>query len=52
MLIQDINIEAVVALLKEVPNDKKYLTHSIVLAKGMYKYRPSVFNRIKKFING
>lgn len=52
MLIQDINIETIIALLKELPNDKQYLTHSIVLAKGRYKCRPSVFNRIKKLING
>lgn len=52
MLVQDINMEVIVYLLKELPNDKKYYTHSIILAKGFYKYKKSVFNRLKKLING
>jgi hypothetical protein len=52
MLVQDINIETIVTLLKELPNQKQYLTHSIILAKGRYKYNNSVYNRIKRLING
>lgn len=48
MLVQDINMEVIVYLLKELPNEKKYYTHSIILAKGYYKYKKSVFNRLKK----
>jgi len=52
MLVQDIDIETIVFLLKEMPNEKEYLTHSIVLAKGRYKYKKSVLNRLKRLING
>ena len=52
MIVKDINIESLFSLLKELPNEKQYLTHSIILAKGRYKYRPSIFGRIKKLING
>lgn len=52
MLIKDIDIETIILLLKEIPDEKQYLTHSIVLAKGRYKYKNSVLNRLKRLING
>ena len=52
MIVQDIQIETLFSFLKELPNEKQYLTHSIMLAKGRYKCRPSIFGRIKKLING
>lgn len=52
MIVQDINIEAVKVLLKELPNKKIYLTPSIAIARGMFRRRGSIYQRFKRFING
>ena len=52
MMVQDINIENIATLLKELPNKKKYLTPSIAIARGMFRHRGSLYQRFKRFING
>ena len=46
-MINEINIEGIVQLLKTIPNEKEYNTSTIDFARGRYKYKPSFFKKIK-----
>ena len=50
--IPDIQIEAIVTLLKELPVQKELSSHAIEVARGKYKHKGGFFKRIKKLING
>jgi hypothetical protein len=49
--LQDIQIQAIVTLLKELPKQKEFSTHTIEVARGKYKHKGGFFKRIKKLIN-
>jgi hypothetical protein len=46
-MINEINIEGIVQLLKSIPNEKEYNTPTIDFARGRYKYKPSFFKKLK-----
>ena len=46
-MINEINIEGIVQLLKSIPNEKEYNTPTIDFARGKYRYRPSFFKKLK-----
>lgn len=50
MMIQDINIENIVVLLKELPNTKKYRTPTIAIARGLNSCKGSLYQRLKRII--
>ena len=46
-MINEINIEGIVQLLKIIPNEKEYSTPAIEFARGRYKYKSSFFKKLK-----
>lgn len=45
-------IETIVLFLKELPKGKEYETEAIKVARGKYKYKNTLINRVKKLIYG
>lgn len=45
-------IEIIVLFLKELPKGKEYETEAIKVARGKYKYKNTLINRVKKLIYG
>ena len=46
-MINEINLEGIIGMLKLVPNTKEYSTPSIEFARGKYMYKSSFFQKIK-----
>lgn len=46
-MVNEINIEGIVQLLKTLPNEKEYSTPTIEFARGKYKYKPSFLKKLK-----
>lgn len=46
-MVNEINIEGIVQLLKIIPNKKEYNTPAVEFARGKYKYKPSLLIKLK-----
>lgn len=48
----ELQIEAIVLFLKELPKGREYETEAIKVARGKYKYKNTLIKRVKKIIYG
>jgi len=47
MITEDINLELIVKILEVLPNSQEYSTKEIEIARGKWKYKPSILQHIK-----
>lgn len=51
-MIKELPVETIILFLKELPKGKEYETEAIKVARGKYKYKNTLINRVKRLIYG